>query len=153
MTELKSNFAVARSAVGVLTSYRAMIRLPPTVRRVLFCSFFCGRNVQTIQPYVTTMSSGTSVNGMKSMVLVPGMSCMPWARQPSSFAKLFIQILRYFSNLMRCQNSNVRPVSSSRIAHAKFWFESILTLCVQVCRFGMLGWPHRSHVRIRALVG
>ena len=87
MNELKISFAVVISEVGSITSYRQISTFPPTVRRVQCFSVFCGRYVQKMRPYVTVVPNGTSEWGMKSMVLVPGTSRMPCARQPSSLVK------------------------------------------------------------------
>ena len=57
---------------------------------------------------------------MKSIVSVSSILRMPCARQPSLFVKLFIQMARYLSSLMRCRNSRDFPVSSSRIAPSNF---------------------------------
>ena len=120
MTELKSSLAVVKSDFGALTSNRQTIRLPPTVRHVRCFSSFCRQYVHTIRPYVTVWSFGTLIWEMKSIVSVPSILGMPYARRPSSFAKLFIQMDRYLSSLMRCRNSREFPVSLLRIAPAIF---------------------------------
>ena len=60
------------------------MRSPPTVNRTRSTFYLCGLISDTIQPYVEVLLRGTSLNGMKEMVLVPLTSRVPCERRPSS---------------------------------------------------------------------
>ena len=91
-TLLKTHFEVVNDAIGALIFPLKSNKFPPTVNLVRSFFSFSGFTSHTIFPYVTFLSFGTCVLGMKITVFVPFTVLIPWANCPSSFAKYFPQI-------------------------------------------------------------
>ena len=70
-TLLKTHFALVTDAVGALRFPVKSNKFFPTVNLVRSLSSFSGFALHTIFPYVTFLSFGSCVLGMKITVLVP----------------------------------------------------------------------------------
>ena len=92
-TLLNTHFDVVTDAIGALRFTVKSNKFPPTVNLVRSFSSFSGFNLHTILPYVTFLSFGTCIFGMKITVFVPFTVLIPWANCLSQFAKDRSQIL------------------------------------------------------------
>jgi hypothetical protein len=117
-TLFKYILTVIISTVGVLTLNGQTIQLPPTVSIVRFWSSFSGRYVTTVFPYVMfhLWSSGILSYLMNTMVSVPLVPGMPWARRPNSLVYDLPHRLEYFGLCSSCHISMSSPVSLLRTA-------------------------------------
>ena len=121
-TMLKTHFAVLTDAVGALRFPVNSNKFPTTVNLVRSFSSFSGFASHTILPYVTFLSFGTFVLGMKITVFVPFTILIPWANFPSSFAKDIYQIF-LSGPLTRCLYSWATPYIwwVTALASWNFW--------------------------------